>query len=305
SGIGVARAAVLVSTTVWPTPGSVSSCRSAAAAAANAGTPGTTCHGTPAASSRRACSATALKIDGSPLCSRTTSCPASCAETSSAVIASRSRSAVFTSRAPGLVPPRTSGGTRLPAYSTTGASPSSRWARTVSRSGAPGPAPTNHTVMGNSEDGGGSGSGDASRLDDLPLRDRQRGPPGGEPAQRRLIADGQLHHLPSYGALPLLQHRLGLHRDRVRDEPAAAPQRRPARLDHAFGRDAAADEHRVGLGQASQRAGSHSPDHLQVRHTKPGRVTFQTVGTVRARLDGHGATTVIGAHPLDADAAAA
>ena len=39
-GIGVARCAIRVSTTVWPTSGTVSSLRRAAAAAANAGTPG-------------------------------------------------------------------------------------------------------------------------------------------------------------------------------------------------------------------------------------------------------------------------
>ena len=57
-GIGVARAAMRVRITVWPTPGTVSSRRSAAAAAANAGTPGTISYGTPSASSRRICSAT-------------------------------------------------------------------------------------------------------------------------------------------------------------------------------------------------------------------------------------------------------
>ena len=64
--------------TVWPTVGTVSSRFSAAAAAAKAGTPGTTSYGTPAASSRRICSATALKTDGSPECSRATSRPARC-----------------------------------------------------------------------------------------------------------------------------------------------------------------------------------------------------------------------------------
>ena len=114
-GIGVARAAVRVSTTVWPTPGRVSSWRSAAAAAANAGTPGTICHGTPAASSRRACSATALKIDGSPLCSRTTSCPARCAATSSAMICVEVQvGGVDQPRRRRGVPPAPRRGTRLP-----------------------------------------------------------------------------------------------------------------------------------------------------------------------------------------------
>ena len=75
--MGVARWATRVRITVWPTVGTVSSRLRAAAAAANAGTPGTTSYGTPAASSRRICSATALKTDGSPECSRATSWPSS------------------------------------------------------------------------------------------------------------------------------------------------------------------------------------------------------------------------------------
>ncbi len=85
-GAGRAR----VSMTVCPTPGKVSSCRSAAAAAANAGTPGTICHGTPAASSRLACSATALKIEGHRCAAGPRRPRPGGRETSSAVIASRS-----------------------------------------------------------------------------------------------------------------------------------------------------------------------------------------------------------------------
>jgi hypothetical protein len=58
--MAVERADVRVRITVCPTPGTVSSRLSEAAAAAKAGTPGTTSYGTPAASSRRICSAIAL-----------------------------------------------------------------------------------------------------------------------------------------------------------------------------------------------------------------------------------------------------
>ena len=74
-GIAVARSAVRVRMTSGPPPGTVSSRPSAAAAAAKAGTPGAQSYGTPAASSRRICSATALNTDGSPECSRATSRP--------------------------------------------------------------------------------------------------------------------------------------------------------------------------------------------------------------------------------------
>ncbi len=51
--------AVRVTMMVWQTSGTVSSVRSAAAAAAKAGTPGVTSKGMPSASSRRICSAVA------------------------------------------------------------------------------------------------------------------------------------------------------------------------------------------------------------------------------------------------------
>src|SRR3954464_6653901 len=59
--------------TVCATSGTVSSRRSAAAAAAKAGTPGVMSHGMPSSSRRRACSATALYTDRSPECRRGTS----------------------------------------------------------------------------------------------------------------------------------------------------------------------------------------------------------------------------------------
>ena len=59
SGIAVERACARVSTTDWATSGTVSSRPTRAAAAAYAGTPGVTSHGTPAASSRWVCSVSA------------------------------------------------------------------------------------------------------------------------------------------------------------------------------------------------------------------------------------------------------
>ena len=59
SGIAVERAWVRVRTTDWATSGTVSSRPTRAAAAAYAGTPGTTSQGTPAASRRRDCSCSA------------------------------------------------------------------------------------------------------------------------------------------------------------------------------------------------------------------------------------------------------
>ena len=133
-------AGVRVSITVWPTPGTVSSRPSAAAAAANAGTPGTTSYGTPAASSRRICSATALKTDGSPECSRATSWPRAWAATSSAMISSRSRfggvDQAGARRACGeqLGGDQAAGVQARPGARRAGAAP-----RTVIRSAAPGP----------------------------------------------------------------------------------------------------------------------------------------------------------------------
>ncbi len=83
-GMAVARLLWRVRITDWATPGTVSSRPSAAAAAAKAGTPGVIVHGTPASSSRRTCSVTAIQIDRSPGCSRADILPASDAATSSA-----------------------------------------------------------------------------------------------------------------------------------------------------------------------------------------------------------------------------
>ena len=58
-GIAVERACARVSTTDCATSGTVSSRPTSAAAAAYAGTPGVTSHGTPASSSRCACSVSA------------------------------------------------------------------------------------------------------------------------------------------------------------------------------------------------------------------------------------------------------
>ena len=79
-----------------------------------------------------------------------------------AMIWSRVRSAVSTSRAPGGQSARTSAGTRLPAYRHTEHCDSRRWARTVIRSAAPGPAPTKWTVTGAPDSGPAPDSGRGS-----------------------------------------------------------------------------------------------------------------------------------------------
>src|SRR5580693_2317524 len=127
----------------------------------------------PARSRRRACSATALNTAGSPEQSRTTSSPAASASTMAAMISSSVRSAVSTSRAPGGQWARTSAGTRLPAYRHTEHCDSRRWARTVIRSAAPGPAPTKWMVTGAPDSGltGDLGLTDPGLTGDLGLTD--------------------------------------------------------------------------------------------------------------------------------------
>ena len=169
----VARAAIRVSTTVWPTPGTVSSRRSAAAAAAKAGTPGRDVvgHARPRRGGR-ICSAIALNTDGSPEHSRATSCPAACAATSSATISSRVRSRGVDQPGAGRAVLQQLGRHQAARRTgTPGTAASSRRARRVIRSAAPGPAPMKWTVT-------------RARLRSCPLGHRHRRAPAGEPADR-------------------------------------------------------------------------------------------------------------------------
>ena len=123
----------------------------AAGAATDDVMPGTTSNGTPAACRASASSPPRPNTNGSPPLSRTTRLPWRPSSTSRAEIISwgigrPGRLPTSISSAVGATIASTPSPTRA-SWTTTSASASNRAARTVSRSGSPGPAPTSDTVM--------------------------------------------------------------------------------------------------------------------------------------------------------------
>ena len=107
---------------------------------------------------------------------------------------------------------------------------------------------------------------------------------------------------PPCAARPATSTRLGLQRDGVRDEPAARAQRGPAGVEHARGRDPAADEDGV-----RRRAARPAPPGARPRTTcsdgTPSASAFAAIRAARAAsaLDGDRPARPVRAQPLDPD----
>lgn len=145
-GMGVLPPPSRVSTTDWATSGMVSSRCASAATAENDDTPGTTSVAMPSAWQRSSCSWVPPHSAGSPEWMRATRRPSRWARSYTATTSSRDMVAESSTSAPSRACSRTSAWTRLAAQITTSASAMARAARNVSRSAAPGPAPTKVTL---------------------------------------------------------------------------------------------------------------------------------------------------------------
>ena len=82
---------------------------------------------------------------------------------------------------------------------------------------------------------------------------------------------------------------LGLERHGIDDEPPAGPQRRDRGVEHALLARAAADEDRIGRGEAGKRLRRAALDHFELGHAEGGGVAADARGALGARLDGDGA----------------
>ncbi len=145
-GIGVLPPPSRVSTTDCATSGMVSSRCASAATAEKEDTPGTTSVGMPISAQRSSCSCVPPHRAGSPEWIRATFSPSSNARRYTATTSSSGMAAESRISAPSRAWSRTSAWTRLAAQITTSASAMARAARNVSRSAAPGPAPTKVTL---------------------------------------------------------------------------------------------------------------------------------------------------------------
>lgn len=91
----------------------------------------------------------------------------------------------------------------------------------------------------------------------------------------------------------------------VGHQPAAGAQVCPAQVQHPFAGDAAADEDGIGLFQALQCRWRLAADQLQAGYTQRVTVVFDETLAAFVGLDGQGAAGRVGAHPFDANRAAA
>lgn len=145
-GIGVLPPPRRVRITDCATSGMVSSRPASAATAENEDTPGTISVAIPTSAHRSICSCVPPHSEGSPECTRATFRPSAWARRYTATTSSRERVAESRISASARACSSTSARTRLAAQITTSASAIARAARNVSRSAAPGPAPTNVTL---------------------------------------------------------------------------------------------------------------------------------------------------------------
>ena len=125
----------------------------------------------------------------------------------------------------------------------------------------------------------------SSRLWSNPLRHRHCRPPAGLFADRAGARDRDADQFAAERRMAGEQQRLGFERHRIDDEPAAGPQRRNRRVEHARIAGAAADEDGVRRRQARERRRRRALDNFEPGHAERGGVAANARRAIGALFD--------------------